>query len=90
MKFLGKWIGLENILCKVTQSQKNTWHALTDKRILVQKLGVPKIKFPDDMKLKKKEDQSVGASVLCRRRNKILMGRNTETKYRAETEEKAI
>jgi hypothetical protein len=30
------------------------------------------------MKLKKK-DQSVGVSVLLRRRNKILMGGNTET-----------
>jgi hypothetical protein len=42
------------------------------------------------LKLKKKEDQSVGASVILRRGNKILMGRNTETKCGAETEEKAI
>jgi hypothetical protein len=41
------------------------------------------------MKLKK-EDQSVGASVLLRRVNKILTGANMETKYGAETEEKAI
>jgi hypothetical protein len=41
------------------------------------------------MKLKKKEDQSVGASVL-RRGNKILMGGNKETKCGAETERKAI
>jgi hypothetical protein len=40
------------------------------------------------MKLKK-EDQSVGTSVL-RKRNKILMGANTEAKYRGETEGKAI
>jgi hypothetical protein len=32
------------------------------------------------MKLKKKEDQSVNASVLLRRGNKILMGGNMETK----------
>jgi hypothetical protein len=32
----------------------------------------------------------VDASVLLRRGNKILQGRNTETKYGAETEEKAI
>jgi hypothetical protein len=31
------------------------------------------------MKPKKKEDQSVDVSVLLRRRNKILMGGNTET-----------
>ena len=31
MKFLGKWIEIENIfLCEVTQSQKNTWYALID------------------------------------------------------------
>jgi hypothetical protein len=30
------------------------------------------------MKLKKQEDQSVGASVLLRRRNKILNGGNME------------
>jgi hypothetical protein len=42
------------------------------------------------MKLKKKEDLSVNVSVLLRRRNKILMGGNTETKCGAETEGKAI
>jgi hypothetical protein len=42
------------------------------------------------MKRKKKGDQSVGASVLLRRGNKILMGGDTETKCGAETEEKAI
>ena len=42
------------------------------------------------MKLKKKEDQSVGASVLLRKGNKILTGANTETKCRAETEGKTI
>ena len=41
------------------------------------------------MKLKK-EDQSVGASVLLRRENKILMGANMETKCGAETEGKVI
>jgi hypothetical protein len=41
------------------------------------------------MKLKK-EDQSVGALVLLRKGNKILIGTNMETKYRAETEGKAI
>jgi hypothetical protein len=42
------------------------------------------------MKLEKKEDQSVDASVLLRRRNKILMGGNTGTNSGAETEGKAI
>jgi hypothetical protein len=42
------------------------------------------------MKLKKKEDQSVDALVLLRRRNKILIGANIETKYGAETEGKTI
>jgi hypothetical protein len=34
----------------------------------------------EHMKLKKKEDQSVGTSVLLRRGNKILKGGNEETK----------
>ena len=42
------------------------------------------------MKLKKKENQSVGALVLLRKGNKRLMGADIETKYRAETEGKAI
>jgi len=42
------------------------------------------------MNLKKKEDQSVDASVLLRRGNKILTGGNTETKCGAETEGKGM
>jgi len=42
------------------------------------------------MKLKKKEDQNVDASVLLRKGNKILTGGNTGTKSGTETEEKAI
>ena len=42
------------------------------------------------MKLKKKDNQSVGASVLLRRGNKILMGGNTDTKSGAEIAGKAI
>jgi hypothetical protein len=42
------------------------------------------------MKPKRKEDQSVDASVLLRRGNKILTGGNMETKYGAETEGNAI
>jgi hypothetical protein len=37
------------------------------------------------MKLKKKENQSVGASVLLRRGNKMLTGANMETKCGSET-----
>jgi hypothetical protein len=42
------------------------------------------------MKLKKKEDQGVNTSFLLRMGNKIPMERVTETKSRAETEEKTI
>ena len=42
------------------------------------------------MQLKMKEDQSVDASVLLRRGNQVLMGRNMETKCGVETEGKAI
>ena len=38
------------------------------------------------MKLKKNEDQRVGALVLLRRRSKILTGGNMETKCGKETE----
>jgi hypothetical protein len=47
---------------------------MTDKWILAQKLGISKIKFKDHMKLKTKEDQSVDASFLLGRGNKILTG----------------
>ena len=42
------------------------------------------------MKLKKMEEQSVDASVLLRRGNKILTGGNMETKCGTEMEGKAI
>jgi hypothetical protein len=66
-----------------------TWYAFTDKWILAQKLGIPKIQFTDHMELKKKEDQSMSGPVL-RTGNKILTGGNTETKCGAEIEGKAI
>jgi hypothetical protein len=53
-------------------------------------LRIPKIKYTDHMKLKKKEVQSVDASVILRRRYKILPGANAETKCGAATEGKAI
>jgi hypothetical protein len=42
------------------------------------------------MKLKKKKDQSVDASVLLRRENKILTGGNMEIKHGSESEGKVI
>jgi hypothetical protein len=42
------------------------------------------------MKLKKKEDQSVGALVLLKRGNKILTGASMKTMCGAETEGKTI
>ena len=91
MKFLSKSMELENIiLSEVIDSQKNTWYPLTDKWILVPKLRIPKIKFTDYMKLNKKEDQSVDASVFFRKGNKIIKEGNMEAKCRAETEGKAI
>ena len=50
--------------------KENTWYALTDKWILAQKLQITRIQFTEHMKLNKKEDQSVGASALLRRRTK--------------------
>jgi hypothetical protein len=43
-------------------------------------LRIPKIQITDHMKLNKKEDLSVDTSVLLRRRNKIPMEGDTETK----------
>jgi hypothetical protein len=54
------------------------------------KLGIPKIQFTDQMKFKKKEDQSVGALFLLRMNNKTPMGANMQTKCGAETEGKDI
>ena len=57
------------------------WYALTDKWILAQKFGIYKIQFTDHMKLKK-EDHNVDTLVLLRRRIKIPLGENIETKFR--------
>jgi hypothetical protein len=79
MKFLGKWMDLEDIiLSEVTQSQKNThdMHSLIS-GYSAQKLGIPKIQFTKYMKLKK-EDQSVDTSFLLRMGNKIPIEGITE------------
>ena len=89
MKFLGKWMELENIiLSEVTQSQKNTHgiHSLISG--LAPKLRIPKTQFTDQMKLKKKEVQSMDISILLRRGIKIPMRGDTETKCGAEIEGK--
>jgi hypothetical protein len=54
--------------------------------IIVQKLRIFKIQFTNHMKLKKKEDQSVGTLIILRRGNKIPMEGVIETKCGAETE----
>jgi hypothetical protein len=73
MTFPGKWIDLENIILhEVTQLQKNTWYILTDEWILGEELGIPTIQLKIHMKLKKKEDHRVDASVLLGRGNNII------------------
>jgi hypothetical protein len=58
--------------------------------ILAQTLRILKIKFIDQMKLKKKEDQNMDTLVLLREVNKIPMGGGTETICGAETKGKTI
>jgi hypothetical protein len=71
-------------------TKEHMWYAFTDKWILAQKLRIPKIQLTDHVQIKKKTDQSVDASILLRRDNKILMGGYMETKCGAETEGKTI
>ena len=66
------------------------WYVPTDKYILAQNLWISTIQFTDHRKLQRKEDQSLGALLLLRRGNKLLMGGNIETKCGAKTEYKAI
>jgi hypothetical protein len=66
MKFLDKWMNLEDIILSVvTQSQKeHTLYTLMDKWILAEKLRIHKIQFAKHMNLKNKEDQSVDTLIL--------------------------
>ena len=57
--------------------------------ILAPKLQITKMQFTDHMKLKKKKDQSVGASILLKRRTKYSQ-QQIEIKCRAKTEGKVI
>jgi len=71
-------------------TNEHMWDAPNDKQILDQNLGILHISFTDHVRLKKKEDQNVNASVLLRRGNKILMGRNTGLMTGVKTKGKAI
>jgi hypothetical protein len=51
---------------------------------------MPKIRFANHIKLKKRDDQSVDTLILLRRGNKIIMEGVTETKCGAEPEGMAI
>lgn len=55
-----------------------------------QKLKLAKIKSTDHMNPKKKDDQSMDASVLLKRGTKIFIGGDMETKFGAKTEGMAI
>ena len=91
IKFLGKWMELENIILSDSPIIKeHTRYVLTDKWILAQNLGIPKIQFTDHMNLRKKVDQSVDTSVLLRKGIKIPMGEGTVTKRGTESEGKVI
>ena len=66
-------------------TKDHTWHALTVKWILAQKLGIPKTQFACQMMPNKKEEQSMDTLVLLRRGNKIPTEGDTETKGGAES-----
>jgi hypothetical protein len=72
------------MICKECVDTKEVIrYALTDKWILAQKLGIPKIQFAKYKKIKKREDQRVDTSFLLRIGNKIPMKGVTETKFGA-------
>jgi len=68
MKFMGKWIKVENIiLSEITNHKKHTRYALIDKWKLAQKLELLKMQSMDHMKLKKKDDQNVDTLLLLKK-----------------------
>ena len=76
MKFLGKWMELENIiLSEVTQSQKNTHGMYSVISGYQEKINlvIPMIQLTEHLKIKK-EEQRVKASILFRREKIIIMG----------------
>jgi hypothetical protein len=52
------------------ETKEHTWYVLKDKWILPQKLRLPTVQHTNHMELKKKEDQSVDASILHRKGKK--------------------
>ena len=48
-------------------TKEHTWYALTNKRMLVQKLKINNLQFTQHRKLKKKEDLSEHAKVPLRK-----------------------
>ena len=57
MKSLGKWVE-RHPKWGDSITKEHTWYALIDKRILTQKLGIPKKKFTYQMMPKKKEGEA--------------------------------
>ena len=51
-------------------TKEHRWYALTNKRMLVQKLKINKLQFTQHRKLKKKEDLSEGAMIPLRKGTK--------------------
>ena len=75
MKFTGKWMDLENvILSEVTQSQKTT-HSLIS--VYSHSLTHSLISVYSAKSMEYSQYQRVDASVLLRRRNKIIKRSNT-------------
>ena len=72
MKYFIKWMELRKYHPEGNNpiTKEHTCYTLTDKWILAPKYQIPKIQFTDHMKLNKKEDQGVNASVLLKRRTK--------------------
>lgn len=67
IKFLDKWNEVENIILRdLPITKEYIMHTM----YISQKLGVPKVQFTAYMKLKKKKDKKVDASVLLSRKNK--------------------
>jgi hypothetical protein len=61
MKFLDKWMEIENPEWDNPITKEHTGYVLTEKWILAQILRIPKIPLTDHMKVKKKENQTVDA-----------------------------
>ena len=66
-------------------TKEHTWYVVNEKELLAIKLRIPIIQLTEHMK-PKKEEQSMDASILLRRRNKIISrGRRRERDGRKRT-----